>query len=178
VFAGNGADGHSQTFDHFLAGLIDSARELSLFFAPNINSYKRFVPGSFAPTALVWGFDNRTCAFRVVGHGPSLRVEVRIPGGDVNPYLAIAAIVAAGLHGIEHELPLGPAYVGNAYSAEASRVPTSLGEALELFDSSAIARTAFGDPVVDHYVNAARIELQAFNSAVTDWERFRGFERL
>jgi glutamine synthetase len=178
VFAGNGPHGFSPTFEHFLAGLIARARELSLFFAPNVNSYKRFVPGSFAPTALLWGLDNRTCAFRVVGHDASLRVETRIPGGDVNPYLALAALVVAGLYGIDHELPLGEPFVGNAYEADASHVPTSLAEALGLFEESTIARAAFGDEVVDHYANAARLEVAAFSRAVTDWERFRGFERL
>jgi glutamine synthetase len=178
VFAGDGPHGFSPTFEHFLAGLIARARELSLFFAPNVNSYKRFVPGSFAPTALLWGLDNRTCAFRVVGHDASLRVETRIPGGDVNPYLALAALVVAGLYGIDHELPLGEPFVGNAYEADASHVPTSLAEALGLFEESTIARAAFGDEVVDHYANAARLEVAAFSRAVTDWERFRGFERL
>lgn len=178
VFADRATHAMTATFEHFLAGAIATARELSLFLAPNINSYKRFVPGSFAPTALVWGMDNRTCAFRVVGHGSALRFECRIPGGDVNPYLAIAALVAGGLHGIDNSLPLGPAFVGNAYEAEAPRVPTTLAEATELFDQSVVARSAFSDEVVDHYVNAARVEVAAFNSAVTDWERFRGFERL
>jgi glutamine synthetase len=168
----------SEVFQHFLAGTLATARELSFFFAPNVNSYKRFAPGSFAPTALLWGHDNRTCAFRVVGHGPALRFECRIPGGDVNPYLAIAALIAGGLHGVEHDLALAPAFVGNAYEADAPRMPTSLAEAVELFDQSAVARAAFGDDVVAHYVNAARVEVASFNAAVTDWERFRGFERL
>ena len=129
-----------QLFQHFLAGQLKYSRELSLFLAPNINSYKRFVAGSFAPTALLWGVDNRTCAFRVVGHGPSIRVECRIPGGDVNPYLAISALVAAGLRGVEESLPLPPAFAGNAYEAPAARVPTTLHEAVELFDQSEVAR--------------------------------------
>lgn len=178
VFAGDEEHGFSKLFEHFLAGQLAFSRELSLFLAPNINSYKRFVVGSFAPTALLWGVDNRTCAFRVVGHGSSIRVECRIPGGDVNPYLALSALVAAGLHGVEESLPLPPAFGGNAYEAAASRVPTTLHEATELFDSSEVARHAFGDEVVDHYVNAARVEIAAFDSAVTDWERYRGFERL
>jgi glutamine synthetase len=168
----------SEVFQHFLAGTLATARELSFFFAPNVNSYKRFAPGSFAPTALLWGHDNRTCAFRVVGHGPALRFECRIPGGDVNPYLAIAALIAGGLHGIDNDLPLSPAFVGNAYEADASRMPTSLAEAVGLFDQSAVARAAFGDEVVAHYVNSGRVEVAAFNATVTDWERFRGFERL
>jgi glutamine synthetase len=178
VFAGENAHGFSDVFEHFLAGQVAYARELSLFLAPNINSYKRFVEGSFAPTAMLWGLDNRTCAFRVVGHGPSIRVECRIPGGDVNPYLAVAALVAAGLRGVEESLPLAPAFEGNAYVANAPRVPTTLREASELFSSSAVARHAFGDEVVDHYTHAADVEVAAFNTAVTDWERYRGFERL
>ena len=178
VFAGDGAHGFSPVFEHFLAGQLAYSRELALFLAPNVNSYKRFVEGSFAPTALAWGLDNRTCAFRVVGHGSSIRVECRIPGGDVNPYLAIAALVAAGLRGIDESLTLSPPFDGNAYASDAPRVPTSLHEALALFDSSAVARDAFGDEVVDHYVHAARVEVAAFDAAVTDWERYRGFERL
>ncbi len=178
VFAGAGPHGFSATFEHFLAGQLAYGRELSLFLAPNINSYKRFVEGSFAPTAMLWGLDNRTCAFRVVGHGPSLRVECRIPGGDVNPYLALAALVAAGLRGVEESLALSEAFAGNAYLADAPRVPTSLHQALALFDESSVARAAFSDEVVDHYAHAARIEVGAFDAAVTDWERYRGFERL
>jgi glutamine synthetase len=178
VFAGDKDHGFSEVFEHFLAGQVKYARELSLFLAPNINSYKRFVEGSFAPTAMLWGIDNRTCAFRVVGHGPSIRVECRIPGGDVNPYLAVAALVAAGLRGVEESLPLAPAFEGNAYVADAPRVPTTLREASELFANSAVARQAFGDEVVDHYTHGANVEVAAFNTAVTDWERYRGFERL
>ncbi len=178
VFAGDEAHGFSKVFEHFLAGQLAYSRELSLFLAPNINSYKRFVTGSFAPTALLWGLDNRTCAFRVVGHGPSIRMECRTPGGDVNQYLAVAALVAAGLRGVEESLPLAPAFTGNAYEADASRVPTTLREAVRLFDQSAVARDAFGDEVVDHYVHAGQIEVDAFEAAVTDWERYRGFERL
>lgn len=178
VFAGEGEHGFSKEFGHFLAGLLRYSKELSILLAPNINSYKRFVEGSFAPTALLWGIDNRTCAFRVVGHGPSLRFECRIPGGDVNPYMAVSALVAAGLAGIEEELVLPPAFQGNAYEADAERMPTTLQEAERLFATSAMARRAFGDEVVDHYAHAARVEIAAFNSAVTDWERYRGFERL
>ena len=178
VFAGDGPHGFSPVFEHFLAGQLAYSRELSLFLAPNINSYKRFVAGSFAPTAMLWGLDNRTCAFRVVGHGPSIRLECRTPGGDVNQYLAVAALVAAGLRGVEESLPLAPPFSGNAYVADAPRVPTTLKEALELFEQSAVARDAFGDEVVEHYVHAAKIEVASFDAAVTDWERFRGFERL
>jgi glutamine synthetase len=163
----------------FVAGQLRYMRELTLLLAPNINSYKRFVEGSFAPTALRWGRDNRTCAFRLVGHGASLRLENRIPGGDVNPYLATAAVVAAGLAGIEEKLELEPSFEGNAYEdPTAEHVPTSLAEARDLWVGSDFARRIFGDDVVDHYANMAAVELAAFGRAVTDWERFRGFERL
>ncbi|SDH74058.1 glutamine synthetase family protein [Agrococcus jejuensis] len=178
VMAGDGEHGFSPLMEHWIAGLLATMRELTLFSAPNVNSYKRYVEGSFAPTAIAWGLDNRTCALRVVGHGHSLRVENRVPGGDVNPYLAVAAIIAGGLHGIEHELTLDDVFVGNAYGSDAPRVPTTLRESAELFAGSALAREAFGDDVVDHYLNYARVELAAFDAAVTDWERFRGFERL
>ncbi len=178
VFPGSGEHGFSETFASFLAGLLAHARELSYFLAPNVNSYKRFAEGSFAPTALLWGFDNRTCSFRVVGHGPSLRVECRIPGGDVNPYLTVAALVAAGLAGVEAGLALPAPFAGNAYLADAPRVPTSLHEAVDLLEASVVACAAFGDEVVEHYVNAGRVEVAAFDGAVTDWERYRGFERL
>jgi glutamine synthetase len=177
VFAGEGAHGFSRVFEHFVAGQQAALPELTLLLAPTINSYKRYQPGSFAPTTLKWGLDNRTCAFRVVGHGSSLRVENRIPGADVNPYLAAAAMIAAGLYGIEHELPLEPPFAGNAYTATANRIPTTLRVAAELWRNSALARKAFGDDVVAHYANAARVELAAFDSAVTDWERVRNFER-
>jgi glutamine synthetase len=178
VFAGSGTHGFSPLFESFLAGQLAGLRELSYFFAPNINSYKRYVPGSFAPTAVKWGLDNRTCSLRVVGHGSGLRFENRVPGGDVNPYLAVAAIIAAGLQGVDSSLPLEPAFAGNAYEADAERVPTSLGAAADLLEGSRLARDAFGDAVVDHYVNAARVETAAFGAAVTDWERFRSFERM
>jgi glutamine synthetase len=174
--------GMSGTFCGFLAGLLATLRELTLFYAPNINSYKRFADGSFAPTAVAWGLDNRTCALRVVGHGRNIRVECRVPGGDVNPYLAAAALIAGGLYGIERGLEPPEPYVGNAYNAEVAtgvqRLPATLAEAAEVFESSALAREAFGDDVVAHYHNNARVELAAFNAAVTDWERMRGFERL
>ncbi|MGI5130262.1 glutamine synthetase family protein [Pseudonocardia sp. CA-107938] len=178
AFAGDGEHGFSSLFEHFLAGQVACLREFTYLFAPNINSYKRYAEGSFAPTAVAWGLDNRTCSLRVVGHGPSLRVENRVPGGDMNPYLGVAALIAAGLHGIDNELPLEPAFTGNAYTSDAPRVPTTLREAAELFSGSTAAVDAFGQEVVDHYANAARIELAAFDSAVTDWERRRGFERL
>lgn len=171
--------GMSQTFGSFIAGLLATMAELTLFYAPNINSYKRFADGSFAPTALAWGLDNRTCALRVVGHGPNIRVECRVPGGDVNPYLAVAAIIAGGLYGIEQGLALAEPYAGNAYDAPGvERLPTTLAEAASVFARSTLAREVFGDDVVAHYRNNARVELAAFNAAVTDWERMRGFERL
>ena len=169
---------HDRLFRCFLAGLLAHLRELTLCFAPNINSYKRFAEGSFAPTAIAWGRDNRTCALRVVGHGAGLRVENRVPGGDVNPYLACAAMLAAGLAGVDGAYQLEPESTGNAYTSDAPRVPRTLREARSAFASSALARQAFGDEVVDHYLNAADVELAAFDAAVTDWERFRGFERL
>ena len=166
------------TFKSFLAGQLDCLRELCLLYAPNVNSYKRFVPGAFAPTAVAWGRDNRTCALRVVGHGQGLRLENRLPGGDVNPYMAIAAMIASGLHGIERGLDLEPPFEGNAYESEKARVPSTLRDAQELFAQSGVAREAFGEEVVAHYVHAAEVELDAFEAAVTDWEKYRGFERL
>ncbi|MGQ4408774.1 glutamine synthetase family protein [[Kitasatospora] papulosa] len=168
----------SPVMRHFLAGQLAALRDFSLLYAPNINSYKRFQPGSFAPTAVAWGHDNRTCALRVVGHGRSMRFENRLPGGDVNPYLAVAGLVAAGLHGIEHGLELPDACEGNAYTARYDQVPTSLREAAALWEDSQVAREAFGDNVVAHYRNTARVELEAFDAAVTDWELRRSFERL
>jgi glutamine synthetase len=167
-----------QLFERFLAGQLAGLRELTLLFAPQINSYKRYVPGMFAPTAVAWGHDNRTCAMRVIGHGAGLHVENRLPGADVNPYLAVAGMIAAGLHGLDKELPLEPATRGSAYEGSHPHVPHTMREARDLFAASAIARAAFGDEVVDHYVHRADIELAAFESAITDWERFRGFERL
>ena len=178
VMAGDGPHGFSKLMEHWTAGLLATMRELTLFFAPTINSYKRFVEGSFAPTAVAWGLDNRTCALRVVGQGQALRVENRVPGGDVNPYLAVAAIIAGGLHGIENELELEPMLTGNGYTSDKPRVPSTLREAAALFESSEVARAAFGDAVVAHYLNNARVELAAYDAAVTDWERIRGFERF
>ena len=168
-----------QTFHAFLAGQLACLRELTLLYAPNVNSYKRFVQGSFAPTTVAWATDNRTCALRVIGHGPGLRFENRSGGSDLNPYMALSAVIAAGLHGVEQGLELEPALDGNAYLAtDRPQLPRTLREARDLFASSAVARAAFGDEVVAHYVNAADVELRAFESAVTDWERVRGFERL
>ena len=162
----------------FIAGQLAHARELTLLYAPQINSYKRYVPGSFAPTAIRWGRDNRTCAMRLVGHGQSLRLENRLPGGDVNPYLAVAGMVAAGLHGIQENLDLEDEFVGNAYTSDSAHVPSSMGEALEAWESSAWVRDTFGAEVQDHYSNMARVEMAAYGRAVTDWERYRSFERL
>jgi glutamine synthetase len=166
-------------FKSFLAGQLACLREMTLLLAPHINSYKRFATGSFAPTTVAWGHDNRTCSLRVVGHGPSLRFENRVGGADLNPYLALSAIIASGLHGIDAGLELEPALEGNAYNAhERPHLPATLRDARELFAAGEIAEAAFGREVVAHYLNAADVELEAFQSAVTDWERVRGFERL
>ncbi|MDQ6816576.1 MAG: glutamine synthetase family protein [Actinomycetota bacterium] len=166
-------------FESFLAGQLAALRELTLLLAPNVNSYKRFAEGSFAPTAVAWAHDNRTCSLRVVGEGPSLRFENRAGGSDLNPYLALSALIAAGLHGVDAGLELEAPYAGNAYlAADKPRLPSTLRDARDLFATSEIARSALSDEVVDHYVHAADVELSAFESAVTDWERFRGFERL
>src|SRR5829696_4413946 len=167
-----------ELFDRFLAGQLACLRELTLLKAPNINSYKRFAEGSFAPTAVAWGRDNRTCSMRVIGEGHAKRVESRLAGGDVNPYLAIAAMIAAGLHGIDNELELEEPLEGNAYTSGKPHVPATLQSARDLLAASTMAREAFGEDVVAHYLNNADVELRAFEAAVTDWERFRGFERL
>ena len=178
VMAGDREHGFSELMEHFIAGVLDALPDFTYFLAPNINSYKRFVKGSFAPTAVAWGFDNRTCAVRVVGKGPALRAELRVGGADLNPYLAVAAFIAAGLHGMDNALPLPPLVTGNAYEAAVDQLPTTLVDAAARLGSSELARKAFGDDVVDHYVNAARVEIDAFERAITDWERVRGFERL
>ena len=170
--------GMSPLFRSFLAGQLATMHELALCYAPNINSYKRFALGSFAPTALAWGMDNRTCALRVVGHDHSMRMENRAPGGDVNQYLAVAAMIVGGLHGIDQGLELPDPVAGNAYAGDAQRLPTTLAEAAESFGNSAVAHAAFGEEVVEHYLNNARVEIAAFNAAVTDWEKVRGFERF
>jgi len=164
-------------FERWLAGQIACARELAIFLAPTINSYKRYAAGSWAPTTLAWGHDNRTCGFRVVGTGHGLRVETRIPGGDVNPYLAFAALVAAGLYGIERELELPPPLEGNAYVSDAERFPGTLREAIAALEAGSMARAALGDQVVDHYLNYARTEQRLFDEVVTSYERERMFER-
>ena len=170
-------EGESETFKHYLAGQIACFKELAMFVAPTINSYKRFAAGSWAPTTLAWGHDNRTVGFRIVGHGPAMRTETRIPGGDANPYLAFAALLAAGLYGIEHELELPPPLEGNAYESDAERFPHSLLEAIEALEAGTMARAAFGDEVVDHYLNYARTEQQLFDQVVTNYERERLYER-
>jgi glutamine synthetase len=188
VIPGDGPARLSSTGQRVLAGLLATIRDFSLFLAPNINSYKRFQPGSFAPTALRWATDNRTCALRLVGvpppgdthaDGSTMRIENRVPGADVNPYLALAAMVAGAIRGLDEDLPLEDEYTGNAYGdRSAPHVPHTLRDALELWEASTLAREAFGDDVVGHYTNNARVELAAFDAAVTDWELFRGFERL
>jgi glutamine synthetase len=165
-------------FERFVAGQLACMRELTLLFAPNVNSYKRFAGHSFAPTAIAWGRDNRTCALRVVGSGSSLRLEHRAPGGDVNPYLALAAMIAAGLHGIDEGLEPEPAAEGNAYASQAPRLPTELADACSVFRESEMAARAFGPDIVGHYARAAEIELEAYRASVTDWVRVRGYERL
>jgi glutamine synthetase len=179
VMSGDGEYGLSAAGTAMIGGLLAGLRELTLLLAPTINSYKRFALGSFAPTAVAWGPDNRTCALRLVGHGPSLRVECRVPGGDVNPYLALAGLVAAALDGVDQARPLPPPVTGNAYTAEGlPRVPPTMDEALALWESSALAADVFGKDVVSHYATMARVELDAYRSAVTDWELRRYFERL
>jgi glutamine synthetase len=169
----------SETFRWYLGGLLARARELAWFFAPTVNSYKRFRTGTFAPTAIGWSYDNRTAGFRIVGSGPSLRVECRIPGADANPYLVYAALLSAGLDGIERKLDPGPVFQGDLYKAEElPRVPRSLPEAVAELECSEFARRSFGDEVIDHLLHFARSEQARFESAVTDFERERYFERV
>jgi glutamine synthetase len=173
-------DGHEETdvFRHYLGGQRARIRELAMFVAPSVNSYKRYATESWAPTSVSWGRDNRTCGFRIVGHGDSTRVECRIPGADVNPYLGFAAILAAGLDGIENETDPGPELVGNAYeAAEAEPFPSSLREAVDLWESSDFAKRAFGESVHKHYLNYGQTEQRLFDQVVTDYERRRMFER-
>ncbi|MCW2840375.1 MAG: glutamine synthetase [Aeromicrobium sp.] len=171
-------DGRTAVYDRFIAGILTTMRDFTLLYAPNINSYKRFADGSFAPTTVAWGLDNRTCAVRLVGHGPSARLENRVPGGDTNPYLSLAAMLGGGLYGIEHELELEPEQTGNAYSSGKPKVPSTLREARDAWAGSEIARAVFGEDVVQHYTNMADVELKAFDATVTDWERRRSFERM
>jgi len=173
----NAFEDESETFQHYLAGQIACAAEMAIFLAPNVNSYKRYAAGSWAPTTLAWGHDNRTCGFRIVGSGPRLRGETRIPGADANPYLAFAALLAAGLHGIEKGLPLPPAFVGNAYESEVQRFPPNLRDAIMKLEGGSVARGALGTDVVDHYLTYARTEQALFDKVVTGYERERLFER-
>jgi glutamine synthetase len=169
----------SLLFRQFLGGLMKYSPELCCFFAPTINSYKRYQAASWAPTKMAWSHDNRTVGFRVVGHGESFRIENRMPGADANPYLAFAAMLAAGMAGVEERLDCGQDYHGNAYADPKLRaLPRSLREAADLLDQSRLARRAFGEQVIEFYVHTARLECQAFNDAVTDWERVRYFERI
>jgi glutamine synthetase len=179
IVAGEGGPhGMSTTFSHYLAGNLATAQEFAWLFAPTVNSYKRYQPGSWAPTAVAWGTDNRTCGFRMVGHGQAMRVETRVPGADANPYLAFAGVIAGGLHGIEKSLPLEPAFVGNAYESKTvPRIPWNIVEAIDLFEGSAAAVAAFGQDVHHHLVTTAKHEWAQFNKAVTDWELRRNFER-
>jgi glutamine synthetase len=172
-------DHQSETFRHYLGGLMATAREMSIMFAPFVNSYKRYQLGTWAPTAIVWGPDNRTCGFRIVGEGNGHRVENRIPGSDVNPYLAYAATIAGGLHGIDNKIAPPRKFKGNAYDAKrVPRVPSSLHEAVAAFQKSAVARAAFGDAVFGHLATMARKEQEIFdNNVVTDWEVSRYFEQ-
>ncbi|HKB93450.1 MAG TPA: glutamine synthetase family protein [Gaiellaceae bacterium] len=169
--------GESDVFKHYLAGQIACASDLAIFIAPTINSYKRYAAGSWAPTTLAWGYDNRTCGFRIVGHGSALRAETRIPGADANPYLAFAALLAAGLYGIEQKLELGPALEGNAYVSDAERFPHAMRDAIARLEQSTVARQLLGDEVIDHYLNYARTEQELFDKTVTGYERERMFER-
>jgi glutamine synthetase len=174
--------GMSEIFQHYLAGQLAYTADLMYFYAPFVNSYKRYREGTFAPIRLAWGHDNRTCGLRVIGDHGSLRVENRVPGADANPYLAFAATIAAGIAGIERRLELPEMFTGDAYAADAhrpvARVPGALYEAISHLERSALAREAFGERVVGHYLNAARHEQEAFDRAVTDWELDRYFERI
>jgi len=179
VFWDDNAHGASPLFRHFLGGLMKYSRELCLFFAPTINAYKRYESMSWAPTRQAWATDNRTTGFRVVGHGPGFRVENRMPGADANPYLAFAAMIAAGLAGIDEKLECGDEYHGNAYvDATLPELPSTLRDSLDLFEKSEVARKSFGAEVVEHYAHAGRLEVREYDAAVTDWERARYFERI
>jgi glutamine synthetase len=173
----NTFDGESETFRQYLAGQIACMSELAVFIAPNVNSYKRYAAGTWAPTTLAWGHDNRTCGFRIVGHGQALRTETRIPGADVNPYLAFAALLAAGLYGIENKLELPSAFTGNAYESDVKRFPHSLRDAIAALEQGTMAKKALGADVVEHYLNYARTEQALFDKVVTNYERERLFER-
>ena len=175
----HGPHGMSQLFQHYLAGQIATAREFSLLWAPTINSYKRFQPGSWAPTGIGWGVDNRTLGFRKVGHGTGTRVECRIPGSDANSYFAFAGTLAGGLYGIRNRLELGEPFSGNGYEApDIERIPWNIADAIALWEASDIARECFGEEVHHHIATMARAEWKAFNRTVTDWELRRYWERI
>jgi glutamine synthetase len=179
LFAARGSRQGTPLFKQWVAGQMAMARELAYFYAPTINAYKRYQAGSFAPTRIACGWDNRTCGFRICGEGPSFRVENRIPGADANPYLAFAATIAAGLYGVQKRLRCPPFYEGNAYEdGSLAQVPKTLREGLEELERSRVARETFGDKVVEHYLHHGRLEQQAFDQAVTDWELIRHFERI
>jgi len=177
-FDKNQPHGMSKLFQHYLAGQLSLAREMSLFLAPTINSYKRYQAGSFAPTKAVWSSDNRTAGFRLCGEGKSLRIECRIPGADANPYIAFAVLLAAGLHGIEQKMKLEPMAKGNIYAQDVRQVPTTLREAIDALDNSKVLRKLLGDDVIDHYLHTARIEQGEYDKRITDWELRRYFERV
>jgi glutamine synthetase len=168
-----------EVFRHFLGGWLAHVPDVMVFYAPTVNSYKRYVDASWAPTRLAWSYDNRTAGFRVVGEGASLRIECRIPGADCNPYLALAASLASGLDGIANRIEPPECFVGDIYAAKnLPRVPYTLSQAVDAFESSAFAKRAFGAEVVQHYTHFYRTEAAAFDKAVTDWERRRYFERI
>lgn len=174
----DGEFGMSEQMHHFLGGLLAYAGEITVFLAPYVNSYKRFQEGSFAPTRKVWSVDNRTAAFRLCGEATSaVRIECRIGGSDLNPYLAIAGLLAAGIKGLENETDPGGPFTGDAYQGDSGNIPSTLRDAVGEFRSSAMLREAFGNEVIDHYVRAAEWEQEAFDKVVTDWEIARGFER-
>ena len=179
VFFDDGANhGMSQTMCHYLAGLLTHASEITWFLAPYANSYKRYMAGTFAPTKAVWSMDNRTAGYRVVGADTkSIRVECRVGGADLNPYLAMSALLAAGMAGVEQKLDLEPEFTGDAYGGEGREIPKTLREAIDALDGSAMLRAAMGDAVIDHYVHAARWEQFETDRRVTDWDLRRGFER-
>ncbi len=169
----------SKVFRQFVGGLMKYSRELAFFFAPTVNAYKRYQPSSWAPTRMAWARDNRTVGFRAVGHADSFRIENRMPGADANPYLAFAAMLAAGMAGIEEGLDCGEPYEGNAYiDSRLEALPSTLSEATTLLKQSELARKTFGEAVVEFYVHTAELEVQAFNNAITDWERKRYFEQI
>jgi glutamine synthetase len=179
LFPGKGRRTGAPLFQHWLAGQLALAREFIYFYAPTVNAYKRYQAASFAPTRIVVGWDNRTCGFRLCGEGTGFRVENRIPGADANPYLAFAATIAAGLYGIQHKLKPPTLYEGNAYEdVSLPQVPKTLREAIQALEQSQVAKEAFGERVIEHYLHTARLEQEAYDRAVTDWELMRNFERI